>query len=77
MCPKGVPLNFDRRSIQVTTTYSDPTEILCEMLDVLSRFGLRINGLPQTTGQIVRADMTDEARGKKSGWYVAYDGGCF
>lgn len=74
---KGVPLNFDRRSIQVTPTYSDPTEILCEMLDVLSRFGLRINGLPQTTGQIVRADMTDEARGKKSGWYVAYDGDVF
>lgn len=72
-----VKINFDRRSIQSQPVYTDPTEILMEFTRVLEHTGLRLTGLPDTSGKINRVPTTDDRGRAKSGWYVAFDGEVF
>ena len=72
---KGIPLNFDRRSIQSAPVYTDPTDALLEFTKVLEQAGLIMTGLPDASGKIIRTKTVD---GKgKDGWYVCFSGEIF
>lgn len=54
--------------------FLDPNDAIIDFMKCLEAYGLIITGLPEATGAIVRVPTKDDTRGKKTGWYILYDG---
>jgi len=74
--PKSTPLNIKRSDLPGYTKEEalDPNDTIMDFANELEAFGLKLTGLPEPTGSIVRVPTQDDRRGKKTGWYILYDG---
>lgn len=72
---KTIPLNIRRCDLpDYKKEALSPNDAIMDFASELEAFGLKLTGLPELSGTIVRVPTQDDKRGKKTGWYILYDG---